>query len=290
MANDRLSKIYRYINDHLLGTKPEVSSKEMFYFIFLSGAYIFFFLLFFQPFGINNYDPYERITLQFALILMSIAIVNITLLAINEFLILPFILKHHNYLITWLTLHLLWLSSGIFLYYNYLGDWHDMSWNSYYEFLLNISVLGIIPFICLLIYARIKALRSSLDSAYEYRHKDYNKEQLIVFKADNLKDQFTLPLKFLIYIKSEDNYVAIYYLSNDVLTKTLLRKSLKKIQNDIDHPALLRCHRSFIINLIHLQQVQGNRNKLRLRLSHVQHQIPVSRQYIDNVYQLINDK
>lgn len=190
-------------------------------------------------------------------------------------------------MVVWILWSIVWLSTGIFLFYNFLGEWHDMRWTSYLSFIGNIGGLSLIPLIGILLFIKIRTLRTSLESAHTYTYGDTEGDQLLTFKAENLKDHFTLPLKCIVYLESEDNYVAIYHLKNDVLAKSLIRKSLKSIQQEGHHKALIRCHRSFIINLMHLQQVYGNRNKLSVFLGPVKEPIPVSGQYLDDIYKLI---
>jgi len=266
-----------------------LSFKEKGYFVMLTGLFVALFLLFFQPFGVNNYDPSERITLQFFLIVMLMGLLVSLLLAVNEFILFRLVVRKQTrkIMIAWILWSIVWLSTGLFLVYNFLGEWHDLKWTSYLSFIGNIGTLSLIPIAGILLYIKIRTLSTSLESAHAYTYGGAEGDQLLAFKADNLKDHFTLPLKYVVYLESEDNYVAIYHLKNDALAKTLLRKSLKSIQQEGHHKALIRCHRSFIINLMHLQQVYGNRNKLSVFLGPVKEPIPVSRQYLDDIYKLI---
>lgn len=280
--------IYKFVNDYLLTASPKLSNKEKAYFILLSSTYTYLFLVFFQPFGINNYDPQERITFLFLLLVLSMVVFGLLLMSIIEFLVWPRLPKIIDNVLLWICIHLIWLSSGIFIYYNFLGGWHDFTWSSYFEFGRTVSVLWIVPFILLLIYKQYTSLQETLESVHNFKNNLKEDNELITIKADNEKYQVTISLKHLLYIENEDNYVAIYYLSNNIVSKTLLRKTLKNIQKEINHPALVRCHRSLIINQFHLQTAHGNRNKLTLQLNHVQRQLPVSRQYINDIYSLLN--
>ncbi|MFZ1806932.1 MAG: LytTR family DNA-binding domain-containing protein [Cyclobacteriaceae bacterium] len=275
--------------DPFIEPSASLSIKEKVYFIILTGLFVSFFLLFFQPFGVNNYDPAERITLQFFSIAMLMGVIVSMLLAFNEFILFRLIIKQQTRktMIAWIIWSIIWLSTGLFLFYNYLGEWHDFKWTSYLSFIGNIGTLSLIPLVGIVLFIKIRTLRTSLESAHAYTYGGAEGDQLLTFKADNLKDHFTLPLKYVVYLESEDNYVAIYHLKNDVLNKALIRKSLKSIQQEEHHKTLIRCHRSYIINLMHLQQVYGNRNKLSVFLGPVKDPIPVSRQYLNDIYNLI---
>ncbi len=277
------------LKDFLAREIPVLGGIEKLYFVSLTGLFVFLFLLFFQPFGVNNYDPEENITAQLFLGMFLMGLAASLFLALNEFLIFPLFFRRirRGQMVLWIIWSLCWLAGGIFLVYNYLGGWHDFRLKSYFEFLGNVGALSLIPLAGLLLYIRIRDLRRTLDSAHAYTYDGGDGEFLLVFTAENQKDRFTLPLKLLLFIESDDNYVSIHHLLHGRPAKTLFRKSLKSIQEEAHHPSLLRCHRSYLINLAHLQQIRGNRNKLQVFLHYVQDPIPVSRQYADSMLSLV---
>ena len=185
-------------------------------------------------------------------------------------------------ILLWTIWSIIFLSSGIFMYYNFLGNWHDFKLSSYLEFIGNIGSMSIIPITGIYFYLRIKGLKETLNQ--EYKSPDQDQQSAIVsIVAENGKDKLTLPFSNLIYLEAEDNYVAIHHLEDQNLVKTLIRKSLRSIQEQGVHPQLYRCHRSFMINLQHLQHLKGNKNKLNVQIAHVDKPIVVSRQYIDEL-------
>ncbi len=274
-----------------LATKsPVLNRREKIYSVLMAGFFVFLFLLFFQPFGVNNYNTQETITLEFFLAILLMWVLISLLLAINEFFIFPMLIKQptRGKMLGWIIWSMVWLSSGVFLFYNFLGGWHDFQLSSYFEFLANIAALSLFPLGGLFLYLKIRELHKALETDHPYTYRAGEDEFLLVFTAENQKDHFTLPLKLLLFIESDDNYVSIHHLQDDRVIKTLFRKSLKSIQEEALHPALLRCHRSYLINLAHLQQIHGNRNKLTIFLNHVKAPIPVSRQYMDSVFALVS--
>lgn len=277
----------------VLATKsPVLNRREKVYSVLLAGFFVFLFLLFFQPFGVNNYNTKETITLEFFLVLLLMWLVVSLLLALNEFLIFPLVIKQptRGKMLYWIVWSMVWLGSGVFLFYNYLGAWHDFRLSSYFEFLANIAALSLFPLGVLYLYLKIRELRKALELDHAYTYQAGEDEFLLVFTAENQKDHLTLPLKLLLLIESDDNYVSIHHLQHDRVIKTLFRKSLKSIQEEALHPALLRCHRSYLINLTQLQQIHGNRNKLKVFLNHVKEPIPVSRQYMDSLFALVPNR
>nr|HPM32267.1 LytTR family DNA-binding domain-containing protein [Chryseolinea sp.] len=81
-----------------------------------------------------------------------------------------------------------------------------------------------------------------------------------------LKVVVSMPIRNMIYFKSEDNYVLLYYKVDDEVRKELIRTNLKKLEQDLDLPNFVRIHRSYMINSRNVATVlrtsQGYRVKM----------------------------
>ncbi|RYZ20584.1 MAG: LytTR family transcriptional regulator, partial [Sphingobacteriales bacterium] len=87
-----------------------------------------------------------------------------------------------------------------------------------------------------------------------------------------------------LYIESSDNYSTVVYLKNNQPVKTLLRSSLSRLETQLSGNAVLvRCHRSFIVNLENVEKVTGNAQGYKLHLHEGNFQIPVARKYNDTL-------
>lgn len=142
----------------------------------------------------------------------------------------------------------------------------------------------------MVVYARIRDLNETLNSYFEYESEIGEGEKVLIFKSDNASETFSLKLKLLLYIASDDNYISLYYLGNEGIDRHLIRKSLKSLVEDQLHSSLVRCHRSYMINLYNLQQMKGNRNKMEIFLKGLDKGIPVSRHYVDVLNNIIHEK
>ena len=101
--------------------------------------------------------------------------------------------------------------------------------------------------------------------------------------ADNEKDALTLHPGELLYIESSDNYCTVVYLKDGQPVKPLLRSSLSRLEGQIDRADVVRCHRSFVVNLDRVEKVTGNAQGYKLHLFDGQFQIPVARKYNDSL-------
>lgn len=101
--------------------------------------------------------------------------------------------------------------------------------------------------------------------------------------ADNEKDQITLAPADLLYVESSDNYCTVVYVKNGQPVKPLLRSSLGRLEEQIAQPHIVRCHRSYVVNLDRVERVTGNAQGYKLHLFGGQFQIPVARKYNDTL-------
>ena len=88
----------------------------------------------------------------------------------------------------------------------------------------------------------------------------------------------------LLYIESADNYVCIWYLNKGVLTKFMLRNSLKSIEESLDETNVLRCHRSYMVNFDQVKVIRREKDGIYLELGVEKvPDIPISKTYSEKV-------
>ena len=102
------------------------SRKFKFTLALISSVFIYLFLIFFQPFGVNNYQSSENITWELALGLIWIIPILFFTVSFNEFILRPKIIlnQKNTYLIAWFIYYFISVGTSSFLLYNYLGDFH----------------------------------------------------------------------------------------------------------------------------------------------------------------------
>jgi hypothetical protein len=267
----------------LKGRYFQLSKREKFYAILLISLFFCFFMIFFQPFGVNNYDPKESITPFFVGIIVSMGVYLAVLLLINEFLIFPLVFWEEIYrwqILIWLIWSNIYTATGLFLFYNVLGEWHDFRFLSWLEFIGNFTALSIIPLIAIFFYGKMKHFQEHTETTVDYQPES---NSIINIPSDNQNDVNSFSLDSILFLESEDNYVAIHFIHKELSSKTLVRTSLKKIDDMKLHPALVRSHRSYIVNLIHLAKYDGNKQQGLITLRHVSYPIPVSKSYASDL-------
>ena len=102
------------------------------------------------------------------------------------------------------------------------------------------------------------------------------KDRMVQLQTDT-KEVFTINLKNLVYVEAQENYSKIVWKDDDLVKEKLLRVTLKKIEDQLADDALVRCHRSYIINTEVKFTILGNSNGYYLESDLVKHIIPISR-------------
>lgn len=116
--------------------------------------------------------------------------------------------------------------------------------------------------------------------------KEENKPQRFTLVAENEKDIIDLTADELYFIESSDNYSTVFYYRNNTLQKDLIRSSLTRLESQINSSDIIRCHRSYIVNLPKVEKVTGNAQGYKLHLETIQMTVPVARKYSDIVEKL----
>ena len=128
---------------------------------------------------------------------------------------------------------------------------------------------------------------------YEYRHKEFSHDDNTVQRMrfydnqHNLKIVLTAPV--VLYIAAEENYVNIFYVENGRVREYSLRSSMKALDELCQDNGLIRCHRSFYINPVHVKVLRKDKDGImyaELDANDVRH-IPVSKKYYDRLSEML---
>ncbi len=103
-------------------------------------------------------------------------------------------------------------------------------------------------------------------------------EELISISSQLKKETLSFYPSELLYATSDSNYVIFFLMRKGVLEKKMIRNSISNIEEQLSHlPQMIRIHRAFIVNIHKVLSKKGNSLGLRLKLSGIDEEIPVSR-------------
>ena len=251
--------------------------------IFFISIGILAFLLIFQPIKIESYSRIDLFYLVTGLAASTFLTLTLNLIVLPS--LFPNILDSSKWNIKrevlWNIWILLTISSSDFLFYTKLFgiiniDFFDVA---------KIILLGFLPVAALIVINQDRLLRFHLKSAQLLNKKllesKQQTEKLIHFESEYKHDELIIKPEALVLIKSSDNYIEIFYLSEGLIKKQMVRSTLKKAEltvKDYDH--IIKCHRTFIVNINHVIEIQGNYQGYKLQFQQVDFPVPVSQKYI----------
>ena len=273
-----------------------IDFKRVLPFILAFGLFISIFLIIFQPFGLNNYHSPDK-TLQLIGMGFIVAILlSVNLLAIPKIISSVFSEDRWNIgrEITWN----IWLCVTTILastFYWVLVTGQTLSAAYLYRASLNslVFTLFLTPISVLCVMSNyIRSLKRKLERAEEVTRSLQSSQTKsfthpLELLSETGKEKLKMPVDKLLFIQSCDNYANVVRQKNGSTTEKLLRSSLKNIEEQITLPFVVRCHRSFIVNLSLVRAITGNSRNYTLSLKNYHTPIPVSRESEKHVLELL---
>lgn len=111
-------------------------------------------------------------------------------------------------------------------------------------------------------------------------NKPVNAADSVTVIDENGKVAVSMPVRNILYFKSEDNYVLLYYKHESELKKELIRTNLKKLEQELNQPSFVRIHRSYMINSQNLLSAVKTSRGYKVKMDNdPQHHLPVSATY-----------
>ncbi len=252
-----------------------------------SGVFTFVFLLFFQPFGVNNYRPDEKITVLLTSVLFVFSSIATGTILLMEFVVYPWLFskKQPKKYLVWIVMEFVVTASATFMFYNIIGNFHDFYLASYFKHILEIGSVLVIPFVGTHFYFRHSKVVHDYKNVLSISGNNLKREDIILLSGEYKNDQIALPLQSIQYIQSENNYASLHYLEDNMPRKYMIRATLTGLEKKLGCYTIIRINRSFMVNLMHLETFKNDSGKLKLKLSNVPKTFEVSKSYRVKVVQ-----
>ena len=255
---------------------------------------IFLFVLFFQPFPTAHFD-FNNYLVFLGGLSMIVFILLIIVKVMLHFLFqstddaeiqppLPHFLSNFMLFI---------LCSVTFAFYlRYVGSVHIS-----FFIMVKICVICLVAPVTLWLYDLIGKLKTyNITLIKEKKHiqkqlEKYEEDYLnktVDFVSENGKELFPLLISDVVLIKSADNYVEVIYKELDGFKKKLIRNTMKGIEQQIKmYSNFIRCHRACIVNTHFIENLHKNYSSYYLSLRKYEEKMPVSRQYLMKIRELV---
>ena len=138
-----------------------------------------------------------------------------------------------------------------------------------------------IPYAILALSIRIydyNNIKHEPENASRMRFYDVNKNLKFVVTADSI-----------LYIGAEENYINIYYTDSGKVKCYVLRSSMRAVDDLCLTNGLVRCHRSYYVNPLHVKVLRKDKDGIvyaELDASDIMH-IPVTKRYYDRLSEML---
>ena len=183
---------------------------------------------------------------------------------------------------------IVWIAFGNYLFVNWLMDWHAMGYFSFLRMVGYTSLIGIFPVVLSGILIQLRETQKNEKSASDISEhlravREGSKDRVVVLESEN-GQQLELQISDILYVEAMQNYVTVWYLNNGDLVKEIIRSTLTATERQFRSTPIIRCHRSYLVNVDRIEQVGGNAQGLRLQLVGASDlEVPVSRSFIPKV-------
>lgn len=147
---------------------------------------------------------------------------------------------------------------------------------------LSVTLILAIPYIIMVLWADNREKSEELEAMYLSRNVKNDKVNSLVYLCDyNDSLKLSIDEKDILFIESQDNYVQVHYLLDGAHHHYLLRCRTYEIERQLAGTSLVRCHRSYLVNVNHIHQFTQEHGKtyVIVKVHDNIFRIPVSKTY-----------
>ncbi|WP_436488846.1 LytTR family DNA-binding domain-containing protein [Chitinophaga sp. ARDCPP14] len=217
--------------------------------IVFCSIFSFLFMYIFLPFNINMW--YEGQPLSLMALFLIFTLCGVVVLTITQFGLARLKwrrkLTNATYL-CWFLGEIVGVAVMVTIVDVTLTDTFFLTWAEFINTLRYIALILPLPYCISLLWFFTREKMAQL--------KSLEKEQVvkagdpcILIRDEHDKPVLTLHPGKLLLMKAEDNYVQVFYLSGNTISKELVRTSLKKLESYLSPDNFVRAHRSYLVNI-----------------------------------------
>ncbi|MDR2058029.1 MAG: LytTR family transcriptional regulator [Dysgonamonadaceae bacterium] len=255
--------------------------------VLFTALFALIFINIYKPFSSEHW--YAGVTGFMFFVFSSLVILTGVLVVVISRIIMYYYAKQH--VITYLT-YGVWILAEIFfmaLFYTiYVVSLRENAeiMKTFQESITNTSLVLLLPYAIFILYFSWQEKEKQLQQIEENEPGGNSKYPIVLFHDEKGELRLSIQRSCLLYIESADNYVIIWYLNKNVITKFILRSTLKALEKQLSEVHILRCHRSFLVNFDLIKIIRREKDNILLGLG-IENvpDIPISKTYSERVSQ-----
>jgi hypothetical protein len=161
-----------------------------------------------------------------------------------------------------------------------------------FNLVIKLILTAIIPISALIIINQNRMFRSryKLSDEINKKLKDHKEilDKIIYFNSDYQKDSLAIKVNLLLFIRSANNYIEVFWKDGDSVKNQMVRCSMAYAEELLkEHKFIVKCHRSYIVNINHIDRFEGNLQGYKLYFERIDFPIPVSKNFASKLQELI---
>lgn len=251
-----------------------------------TGFFIALFLIYFEPFSINE------LTIPHKTIFLTGYGIIATIIMLVFYFIVPFIFPNYFKEENWTVgrdIFSIMFNVVVIAFCNVLysqiifWSWEKLEIIKLLEMISYTFILGIFPTVGIVVINYIYYLKQYSHPPQPSTSQPLSLNEQLTLIAENEKDTLKVFQEDLFYIESNDNYSTVIFQKEEQILKELIRSSLIRLENQIPAESIVRCHRSYIVNLDKVIKISGNAQGYKLHLKDSDFIVPVARKYSEIV-------
>lgn len=263
--------------------------------VIFTTAYSLLFINIFRPFNSETWIPNINSGTNYFMYSSLMVLIGMVVVSLSRFL-MGYVTKKiqigYGEYIVWLVSEAVLVSVFyVFLGYevgfveNYLQEEPELTmweglFNIFIKSIANTFWMLLIPYIIALLFLDNVNLRKRIDDLGGRGLEN----SIVHLKDEKGEIRLSINIENILYAESADNYVIIKHINGDKMVDFFLRTNLKKLSEDMRDTPLRRCHRSYMINLLHVVSLKKDAAEFVIQFDTTSiKNITVSKSYQDSI-------
>ncbi len=193
--------------------------------------------------------------------------------------------------IAWVSLEIL-IMAGIFTIAAFFTDTGKDVLTLFQNSLMKTVLILLIPYVMCYIYfiwqervSQLRVIRERLAENETVLQSAYI--QILDDKGDM---RLSVRRENLLFVGSADNYICVWYMNKNTPKKQMVRNSMKNLSEQLVDSRIIRCHRSYMVNLDAIKVLRREKEGVFIELGvEGVPDIPISKSYIENINKWLNE-
>ena len=260
--------------------------------VLFTAVFALAFINFYAPFGVDVWLHVTKVQLFFYS--SMVILTGMLVVAISRVIMYQFTKKKSISYITfsvWVLLEILSMAAFYALFGLYFLEKKKEFIDIFNRSVRNTALVILLPYSILWLYFSWKEKIEQLEKLATKENPVLPVvKRMLPFHDEKGVLKFSISNEDLLYLEASDNYVTIFYTDNKKILKFLIRNTLKNYEQEIGYQALVRCHRSYIVNFDRVKVIRKEKEGLLIDLeSEPQISLPVSKTYVSNVIEAFSN-